>query len=178
MSAAALGAYRLLIMPGGNFEVMGNNLSSAASSNIRNSVRAGLNYLGICAGAFFAGDSPYNGANLTDGVRFGFYSLEARGVRKAAVPIATPDGTTLEHYWEDGPDLSGWGEAIALYPDGAPAVVQGRVGQGWAVLTGIHPEADESWRRGMSFASPSHAANAYAAALILAARDGRRLAHF
>jgi glutamine amidotransferase-like uncharacterized protein len=178
MSPDRLRAYRLLIIPGGNFEVMGNNLTPAASSNIRASVEAGLNYLGVCAGAFYAGASPYNGANLTNGVRFNFYAISANGVRKASVPIATPDGQTLEHYWEDGPELSGWGEAIALYPDRTPAIVQGRAGEGWVVLTGIHPEADESWRRGLRFSTPAGAANDYATTLILAALNGERLAHF
>jgi glutamine amidotransferase-like uncharacterized protein len=178
MSQERLRAYRLLIMPGGNFEVMGNNFSPAASANIRASVEAGLNYLGICAGAFYAGASPYNGANLTNGVRFNFYAISAKGVRKAAVPIATPDGRTLEHYWEDGPELSGWGEPIAFYPDETPAVVQGHVGKGWVILTGTHPEADESWRRGMHFSTPAGAANTYASSLILAALNGERLEHF
>jgi glutamine amidotransferase-like uncharacterized protein len=33
-------------------------------------VQNGLNYLGVCAGAFFAGNSPTNGLNLTSGVKF------------------------------------------------------------------------------------------------------------
>jgi hypothetical protein len=173
-----LGSYRLLIVPGGNFEVMGNGLPRSASAAIRASVRAGLNYLGICAGAFFAGDSPYNGANLTDGAHFGFYALEAQGIRKAVVPISLPGAAPIEHYWEDGPDLAGWGEPIALYPDGAPAAVQGRVGGGWVVLVGFHPEAEGGWRRGMRFSSPVSAAQAHAATLIHAALDGRRLPHF
>jgi glutamine amidotransferase-like uncharacterized protein len=178
MSQDRLSAYRLLIIPGGNFEIMGNALIPAASSNIRASVEAGLNYLGVCAGAFYAGASPYNGANLTNGVSFGFYAISADGVRKAAVPIATPDGQTLEHYWEDGPELSGWGEAVALYPDQTPAIVQGRVGEGCVILSGTHPEADESWRRGMRFSTSAAATNAYASRLILAALNGERLAHF
>jgi len=55
--------HRLLIIPGGNFEQIGKKLISAAAANIRGAVRSGLNYLGICAGAFFAGNSPYNGLN-------------------------------------------------------------------------------------------------------------------
>ena len=178
MNEPRLRAHKLLIIPGGNFELLGNALSPSAAARIRRSVLGGLNYLGICAGAFFAGASPYNGANLTDGVRFNFYSLEASGVRKAAVPIATPDGATLEHYWEDGPELSGWGETIARYPDGTPAAVQGPVGRGWVILAGVHPEAGENWRRGMTFSTPARIDNAFAAKLIFAALNRRRLAHF
>jgi glutamine amidotransferase-like uncharacterized protein len=178
MSGSQLGSHRLLIVPGGNFEQIGRGVAPATSVAVRSAVEAGLNYLGVCAGAFFAGDSPYNGLNLTQGVRFGFYSLESRGVRKAAVSIARAESRTLDHYWEDGPQLAGWGEVVAKYPDGAPAVVQGRAGKGWVVLSGIHPEAPESWRHGLRFSTPAEESNAFAAALIAAALDGARLPHY
>jgi hypothetical protein len=78
ISEAQLQRYRLLIIPGGNFEVIGNNLTASTATNIRNAVQSGTNYLGICAGAFFAGSSPYNGLDLTSGVRFPFYSWRTR----------------------------------------------------------------------------------------------------
>jgi glutamine amidotransferase-like uncharacterized protein len=108
MSVQQLRQRRLLIVPGGNFIDIGNSLTSAATARIRGAVENGLNYLGICAGAFFAGNSPYNGLNLTSGVRFGFYSAENRGLRKAAVSISAPGSLTLDQYWEDGPQLAGW----------------------------------------------------------------------
>jgi glutamine amidotransferase-like uncharacterized protein len=169
MSGAELKAYRLLIVPGGNFEDMGNGLTAGATTRLRNAVGSGLSYLGICAGAFFAGASPYNGLNLTSGVRFSFYALEDQGIRKAPVTITTADGPTLEVYWEDGPQLSGWGEVAARYFDKTPAVVQGTFGDGWVVLVGVHPEAPESWRRGMAFTTPVSSSQAYAARLIDAA---------
>jgi glutamine amidotransferase-like uncharacterized protein len=141
-------------------------------------VQHGVSYLGICAGAFFAGRSPYNGLNLTSGVQFGFYSAEGRGVRKAAVPISGAGTTTLEQYWEDGPQLSGWGAVVGRYPDGTPAVVQGQSGDGWIVLTGIHPEAAESWRGGMDFTTPASDDHAYAVTLIRSALERRPLPHF
>src|SRR5262249_16279516 len=153
MSLSELAAFRLLIVPGGNFEEMGNGLTADAAAKVRGAVRGGLNYLGICAGAFLAGNSPYNGLNLTDGVRFGFYALEDRGVRKAAVAIDVAGGARLDQYWEDGPVLAGWGDVIAKYPDGTAAAVEGAVGDGWVILLGTHPEAPESWRRGLTFAT-------------------------
>src|SRR5262249_11260290 len=153
---------------------MGNHLAPTTSARIRDAVRGGLHYLRICGGAFLAGDSPYNGINLT-GVRFGFYSAESRGIRKGAVPIFSPDAPTLEHHWEDGPELSGWAEAIAKYPDGTPAVTQGMVGKGWAILAGVHPEAPENWRDGITFATPASVDNAYATTLIEAALEGKAL---
>jgi len=178
MGAADLKAYRLLIVPGGNFEVIGNSLAPKTSESLRTAIRGGVNYLGICAGAFFAGDSPYNGLNLTSGLRFPFYSAENHGIRKAAVPIAAAGSPTLEHYWEDGPQLSGWGEVVAKYPDGTAAIVQSTFGEGWVLLSGIHPEAPENWRHGMTFTTPASVDNAYATTLIEAALNRTRLAHY
>jgi glutamine amidotransferase-like uncharacterized protein len=178
MSESQLRAYRLLIVPGGNFEQLGNGLTSSTTANVRNAVHSGLNYLGICAGAFFAGNSPYNGLNLTSGVRFTFYALEDRGVRKAAVEIASAGSPALSHYWEDGPQLTGWGEVVAKYPDGTAAIVEGNSGDGWVILSGIHPEAPESWRRGLTFTTRASVDNAYAATLISAALNRIRLEHY
>lgn len=178
LSEPELRGYRLLIVPGGNFEEIGNGLDANSVVRIRSAIGGGLNYLGVCAGAFFAGHSPYNGLNLTNGVRFPFYSAEEHGIRKTAVAISTPDGPTLEHYWEDGPQLGGWGEVVAKYQDGTPAVIQGTFGDGWVILVGTHPEAPESWRRGMNFTTPAGASNAYAATLVDAALNKRRLPHY
>jgi hypothetical protein len=177
-SDAQLRGFRLLIVPGGNFVEIGNGLGAATTARLRSAVGGGLNYLGICAGAFFAGHSPNNGLDLTAGVKFPFYAAEGRGVRKTAVAISMPDGPIVDHYWEDGPELAGWGEVVAKYPDGTPAVVQGRFGSGWVVLTGTHPEAPESWRRGLSFTTAASASQAYAATLIDAALNRRQLPHY
>ncbi|HEY2013949.1 MAG TPA: BPL-N domain-containing protein [Bryobacteraceae bacterium] len=177
MGEAPMRRHRLLIVPGGNFIDIGNSLTSGTAVNIRNAVQSGLNYLGICAGAFFAGNSPYNGLNLTSGVRFGFYALESRGIRKAAVAIAAAGEPTLEQYWEDGPQLTGWGAVAGKYPDGTPAIVEGRFGSGWVVLSGVHPEAPEGWRRGMTFTTPASVDHDYAGRLIRAALDQTSLSH-
>jgi glutamine amidotransferase-like uncharacterized protein len=178
LDESELATYRLLVVPGGNFEAIGHALDTRTTMRLRGAVAGGLNYLGVCAGAFFAGHSPFNGLDLTSGVRFPFYAAENRGVRKTAVAVSTPEGAPIDQYWEDGPQLTGWGEVVARYPDGTPAVVQGGFGKGWVVLTGVHPEAPESWRRGITFTTPVAASHAYAATLIDAAMNGRRLPHY
>lgn len=178
MSGSQLREYRLLIVPGGNFERIGMGLASTTASNVRSAIQGGLNYLGICAGAFFAGNSPYNGLNLTSGSRFGFYAAETRGIRKTAVTITTAAGEPLDQYWEDGPELTGWGQVVGKYPDGTPAIVEGTFGSGWVILTGVHPEAPAAWRRGMEFRTPVSVDNAYGAVLIRAAFDRVLLPHY
>jgi glutamine amidotransferase-like uncharacterized protein len=179
MSEVQIRGYRLLIVPGGNFIDMGNSLTPGTDLNIRNAVQNGLSYVGICAGGFLAGNSTYyNGFNLTSGVRFGFYAAENQGIRKTAVAIATAGAATLDQYWEDGPQFAGWGAVVGKYADGTPAVVEGTFGSGWVILSGVHPEAPESWRHGMTFATPVGEDNAYASMLIHAALDRTSLAHY
>jgi len=180
LTESQLSRYRLLIVPGGNFVEMGNSLTANATANVRNAVNGGLSYLGICAGGFMAGHfpAPYKSFNLSAGVKFRFYSAEAAGVRKAAVRITTAEGPALDQYWEDGPQFTGWGQVAGKYPDGAPAIVEGPVGDGWVILSGVHPEAPASWRRGIAFNTPVSSDNAYAQKLILTALNRATLAHF
>ncbi len=178
MDAARLRTYRLVIIPGGEFTRIGNGIRKETAVKLRDAVQSGVSYVGICAGAFFAGRSPYNGLDLTSGVPFGFYSAEARGVRKTAVAISGAGTPTLDQYWEDGPQLTGWGEVVGRYPDGTPAVVQGKSGSGWVILSGVHPEAPESWRRGLDFSTPASVDHAYAVTLIRSALERRPLPHF
>jgi glutamine amidotransferase-like uncharacterized protein len=180
MAESQMSRYRLLIVPGGNFVDMGNSLTASTTANVQDAVKRGLNYLGICAGGFLAGSfpPPYNSFNLTSGVKFGFYSVEKNGTRKAAVSITTAEGPALDQYWEDGPQFTGWGEVVGKYPDGTPAIVEGFVGQGWVVLSGVHPEATASWRRGMDFRTPAQMDNAFAATLIRAALNREQLPYY
>ena len=174
MKESQISGYRLLIVPGGNFVQMGRSLTAGTAASVRNAVKSGMNYLGICAGGFLAGSfpAPYNSFHLSSGVQFGFYFPDKQwkpsgtesslygldpkvgpehGTRRAAVKITTPEGPALDQYWESGPQFTGWGEVVAKYPDGAPAVVEASVGRGWVILSGVHPEATESWRRGIAF---------------------------
>ncbi len=177
MSESQLTAYQLIIVPGGNYITIGNSLTPGATTNIHNAVQGGLNYLGICAGAILAGHASSNSFNLTSGVRFDFYADVNRGVHKSAVAITAVGTPTIEHYWEDGPQFTGWGAVVGKYPDGTPAIVEGLVGKGFVILCGTHPEAPESWRSGMTFTTPASAANDYAATLIEAALNGTLLPH-
>jgi glutamine amidotransferase-like uncharacterized protein len=178
MTESQLLSHRLMIIPGGNYITIGNSLNAETSTNIQNAVQNGLNYLGICAGALLAGDAPSNSLNLTSGARFGFYTKVNQGIHKAAVPIAGVGPTPVEHYWEDGPEFTGWGAVVGKYPDGTPAIVEGTSGKGWVVLCGVHPEAPESWRHGMTFATPAAVANAYAKTLIDAAMHRKSLPRY
>jgi len=178
MSETQLKAYRLLIVPGGNSITIGEYLTRNTTAKIHNAVSEGLHYLGICAGGFFGGYSEHNGLNLTSGVWFEYYGDYAKGIHKAAVEVRGAEGEALDQYWQDGPQFSGWGNIVAEYPDGAPAVVEGRSGNGWVILSGVHAEAPESWRYGMKFTTSVGVDNSYAGTLVLAALNGTTLPHY
>jgi hypothetical protein len=178
MTQTQLTAYKLLIVPGGNSITIGENLSRDAVTNVHDAVSSGLHYLGICAGSFFGGYSIYNGVDLTSGVWFNFYADEYEGIHKEAVEVSFSTGSPLDIYWQDGPQLSGWGNIIGEYSDGTPAIVEGQYGSGWVILSGVHPEAPANWRTGMNFTTPLTVDLAYANTLISAAVNGTSLPHF
>jgi glutamine amidotransferase-like uncharacterized protein len=178
MTEPELTGYRLIIVPGGNYISMGNSLTSEAARRIHNAVQQGVSYLGICAGGLLAGKAKSNSLDLAAGVKFGFYAIVNQRIHKAAVLVECIDGPTIDHYWEDGPQFTGWGQVVGKYPDGTPAIVEGTCGEGWVILCGVHPEAPESWRRGMSFSSSAARGHEYAGTLIDAALYGNRLPHF
>lgn len=178
MSTSQLTAHQLLIVPGGNYITMGNGLTPGAAGRVHDAVQGGLNYLGICAGGLLAGKAGSNSFDLASGVRFGFYAAVNQGSHKAPVTIAGADAVAIEHYWEDGPEFTGWGDVVGKYPDGTPGIVEGMSGKGWVILCGVHPEAPENWRKGMTFTTTANSANAYAGTLVEAALRRTPLPHF
>jgi glutamine amidotransferase-like uncharacterized protein len=179
MTQSQLLVYKLFIVPGGNALTIGRNLSKNATANLHNAVSQGLNYLGFCAGGFFAGSDTYNNfANLTEGPWFNVYSNSGRGTGKEAILISFPSGTKLDIYWQDGPDLSGWGSVVGKYPTGHAAITEGYLGKGFVLLCGVHPEAPASWRYGMTFTTPVDVDLAYAQTLVKSAFNRTMLPHY
>jgi len=179
MSQAQLAAYKLFIVPGGDSIKIGNSVSSKATTNVRNAVaQNGLNYLGMCAGGFFGGFSKHNGLNLTSGTWFSLYADYYKGIHKESVMISFPGGKKLDIYWQNGPDLSGWGSVVGKYPNGRTALTEGHWGKGFVLLSGVHPEAPAAWRYGMQFDTPLDVDLAYAATLVTAAFNGIMLPHY
>ena len=168
-----------MIVPGGNSITIGESLTGETTSVIRGAVEDyGMHYLGICAGAFFGGYSIYNGVDLTSGVWFNFYADENKGIHVEPVLISLPGSAPLDVYWQDGPQLSGWGAVVAKFPDGTPAITEGQSGKGFVVFTGVHLEAPESWRGSMIFTTPVSVDLAYAGTVIQATLNGTPLPHF
>ena len=179
MTETKLKAYKLLIVPGGNSDTIANNLSKATRAMVRATVQNdGLHYLGICAGGFFGSYQYGNGLDLTSGVWFNVWPNNGKGTGMEAVPISFPKSSTLDIYWHDGPETSGWGYIVAKYPDGTAAIAEGAYGKGFAILSGVHAEAPASWRTCCKFRTPLATDLAYAGTLVTAALNGTLLPHY
>jgi glutamine amidotransferase-like uncharacterized protein len=109
----------LLIMPGGESWVYLEDLGEVGAHNIREYVRKGGSYLGICAGAFYATShregghttGPY-GIGLLDGTAFDGTSLEAPSYIEGV----------MEFLWELGnPLVKGLGKSVRMLLYGGPA---------------------------------------------------------
>jgi glutamine amidotransferase-like uncharacterized protein len=178
MTVSQLLGYRLFLVPGGNAITISAYLTKTATANVRSAVSSGLNYLGICAGGFFSGSSAYhNFTDLTGSVWFNVYNT-GKGTGKEAISITFPGGVKRDIYWQDGPNLNGWGKVVAKYPNGVTAMSEGFYGKGFVLLSAVHPEAPASWRYGMTFYTSLDNDLAFARTLVTSALNRTMLAHF
>jgi len=169
--------YKLILWPGGNSITMGAALTTKTASNIHDAiVLGGVSYLGFCAGAFMAETSSlYNTFNLAT-TYFNFYNEGAIEM----VNISFSGGTNNKIVYWDGPQLTGWGQVIAKYPNGDPAIVQDFVGSnhGFVMISGVHPEAQLNWDVPGYTMSNETQNNSYAKDLISAALNKTSLSYF
>jgi len=114
------------------------------ANRVRNFVKQGGKYIGICMGAYWAGSYYLNILQDVDAVQY----LSRPGTdtrRPHAKNIAvTWQGIPMNMFWYDGCALVGDTskfETIATYANGdAMAIVQGNIG-----LIGCHPESEQFW---------------------------------
>lgn len=164
----------LLVIPGGRDQPYCNDLNGAGNKKIIDYVREGGNYLGFCAGAYYASkeiefekgqpEKEVIGSRelaffpgLIRGTMFdGFVYNSEKGAR--SVSIVLNDGTKLKTYYNGGGYFVKAKETenvkvICTFEESGlcgdteenPAAgVHCQVGKGSAVLFGVHPEYDVS----------------------------------
>lgn len=152
--AQALRRTDLLVVPGGN-EDLADTWRRFSASDLRavNAfVRGGGSYLGICLGAYLAGDFQSQGARV--GWRW-LDAAEYRGplqgdVMEALVKTRWGSGPqTRLLYFSEGTSFGRvappQGRVMARYANGEIAALIVPVGQGAAGVIGPHLEANEDW---------------------------------
>lgn len=150
VSIANLARYEAYVQPGGGQDIAAalHSLGNDRIEAIRAYVASGGQYLGICMGAY-----------LADAANLGLIDQELDSeVGRPGFPITSLEDSVVRVRWggkknrlffQDGPYLpqtSGTGfRVIGVYGNGDIAAARYRFGAGVVVLSGPHPEADESW---------------------------------
>lgn len=156
LSLTGFKAFKMILIPGGNSNIVNDSLSLSTKIRVRQAVRdAGLSYLGLCAGAFAAvgidsrsNFTAYYGFAVAQGDYLKHWYPNGNSAL-IAVPtkVLFADGSQRSLIWWDGPATPEWqGGVVARYPDGQPAISQTWTGLGFVLLSGPHPEAPPSWQ--------------------------------
>ena len=135
----------MICFPGGlgdadNF----NYLTKEHKSSIRKFIRKGGAYLGICMGAYWAGQEYFNLLDDVDAVQYITRPNTDTHRPHAKNLNVTWHGVPEQMYFYDGCALVGNESkftTVARYANGDPmAIIQNRIG-----LIGCHPEAEPHW---------------------------------
>jgi hypothetical protein len=150
MTLTQLTQFGMFIFPGGTGSTQANSVSAQTHANLRAAVQTyGVSYLGTCAGAFIAvAPAPAAGQDVS----YGFGIVNGPLLNEYSGPGTTADyestletfatgsawGPTLPVLWYGGPVTPNEG-VIAKYPTGDPAISEMWSGNGFVVLSGVHP---------------------------------------
>jgi glutamine amidotransferase-like uncharacterized protein len=146
----------LFVQPGG-----GNDFKAAWESvrpythPLREFIRGGGHYLGICMGGYLAGSGP--GYDLLPGNCDDYTQTRGAEVHSGRNAVITvnwpppPDATARKIFYQDGPYFwlkeGAQGQVLARYTNGLIAAMVTPFGAGRVGVCGPHPEANRSWFR-------------------------------
>ena len=127
-------------------------LTAEHQTKIKQFVKQGGKYLGICMGAYWAGSEYFNILDNVDAVQYITRpGTDTRRPHAKALPI-TWNGEPHKMFFYDGCALVGNGEykTVATYANGdAMAIIQNNIG-----LIGCHPESEPHWYNSYSWMKP------------------------
>lgn len=143
-----------LIMPGGRDIPYTRSLKGEGAAQIRRFVERGGTYIGVCAGAYFGGSYvsfDEGGPLQVLGEReLKFYSGTVKGPAYGTFDYYSNKGASaVEIDWQEkihvyfnggGAFVDGDAKIIASYPNKLPAIIETSVGNGKALLSGVHFE--------------------------------------
>lgn len=144
--------YDILVQPGGGQDIAGafRSLGQQRARAIHDYVsKSGGHYLGLCMGAYLAGDS-YLGLIEEDlDSEVGRPGFPVKTIEDSAI-VVNWNGLKQNIFFQDGPYLPARnGDSkflkIATYENGDLAAARYTKGLGVVILTGPHPEASKLW---------------------------------
>ncbi|WP_083472725.1 BPL-N domain-containing protein [Kibdelosporangium phytohabitans] len=158
LTAGLLAKATLYVQPGGDdLQRTWRDLRGSADM-IRDWIRGGGSYLGLCFGGYLAGHNP--GFGLLPGDTDGYAGSPGSEVPDDRDTVLKVDwqGQPRHMYFQDGPafHLTGGANAtvLATYSNGAAAVVVASYGNGRVGVSGPHPEATAEWYEGKGLTNP------------------------
>lgn len=162
MTAAQIANHGVLVWPGGNADDMNAALTAETRLHVRQAVQQyGVSYTGFCAGAWIAvgpdaaNQTPWWGFALVTGDYLKTYYPNGQDPEGAIVPVTFSNGTVRDLVWWQGPYLPVLSNGIVgKYPDGRVAIAETWSGKGYVTISGVHPEAPQSWRDGINLVDP------------------------
>jgi len=143
-----LNDYYILIIPGGITIRLVQKLGELGLNHIREFVKKGECYLGICAGAYLASEKV-EVSGRPEGLDLISVRMKRRsgiGSRKIILnshPITKEISKTLTIHYQNGPDIiveDNNVNVIATYENGAAAIVTSTYKKGKVILFSPHPE--------------------------------------
>jgi len=141
----------MIAVPGGIGDASSfENLFQHNGERVRQFVKDGGRYLGICMGAYWAGSHYFNMLDSVDAVQYLLQpNTDTRRPHAKNIDV-TWSGNTEKMFWYDGCALVGNTnkfKTVATYANGdAMAIIQDRIG-----LIGCHPESEQFWYDGYSW---------------------------
>jgi glutamine amidotransferase-like uncharacterized protein len=174
----------MMVFPGGEGGTEAGSVSAQTHANLRAAVQQyGVSYIGFCAGSFIAvapapaaGQDVSYGFGVVNGPLLNYYELENQGVDYQSTTESFPDGSTMPILWYGGPVTPDLG-VIAKYPTGDPAISEMWSGNGFVVLSGVHPTMTTADLDGLGV-TPDTDDTAFAWELFNAALNQQPLATF
>lgn len=156
LDAKTLAGASLYVQPGGGDVDEAWPHLRAHADDVRRFVDSGGHYLGICLGAYLAGDDP--GFDLLPGSTDQYIGTRGASVRDESDAVVTVDwaGQAREVYFQDGPYVAlrgghthgagvGGFDVVARYDNGRVAALVCDHGRGRVGVVGPHPEATADW---------------------------------
>lgn len=165
INKVGLDSFRLLCVPGGNMYQYALDISLEGKEKIRDFIRGGGGYIGICGGGYFASEKVFWREQRLPMTPLGIFPGTAKGPMDEIVPFpdqevvkvnivdsrhpitrTEPDSIWILYYW--GPIFIPNDEAevsiLARYDKGDyPAMIAFNYGRGRVIIIGPHPEFEE-----------------------------------
>jgi glutamine amidotransferase-like uncharacterized protein len=155
MTVDDISKFGLIIWPGGLGGTQTSSLSSQTQANLRAAVQdKGVSFLGFCAGSFVAvapkpekGKDASYGLGIVNGTELDYYYLEHEGEEADMVMASFADGSKRDLVWYGGPVTPNFPEGVvAKYPNGDPMMSEVWAGNGFVLMSAVHPTAPQGIR--------------------------------